>query len=43
MRDLAQLPGPIRRARESNPHREALRERLDGLRSGDTTSAWRAL
>jgi aminoglycoside phosphotransferase (APT) family kinase protein len=40
MRDLVQLTGPIRRARDSDPHRQALRQRLDSLRCGDTTSIW---
>jgi hypothetical protein len=43
MRDLVQLSGPIRRARESEPHRQALRQRLGSLRSGDTRSFWTAL
>jgi hypothetical protein len=43
MRDLVQLSGPIRRARDSEPHRRVLRQRLGDLRSGDTTSSWRAL
>jgi hypothetical protein len=43
MRDLVQLTGPIRRARDSDPHRRALRQRLDSLRCGDTTSVWTAL
>jgi hypothetical protein len=43
MRDLVQLTGPIRRARDSDPHFRALRQRLDSLRCGDTTSIWRAL
>jgi Phosphotransferase enzyme family len=43
MRDLVQLTGPIRRARDSEPHRRALRQRLDSLRRGDTTSVWTAL
>jgi hypothetical protein len=43
MRDLVQLTGPIRRARDSDPHRQALRQRLDSLRCGDTTSVWMAL
>jgi hypothetical protein len=43
MRDLVQLSGPIRRARDSEPHRQALRQRLDSLRCGDTTSVWTAL
>jgi Phosphotransferase enzyme family len=43
MRDLVQLSGPIRRARDSEPHRQVLRQRLDSLQSGDTTSVWKAL
>jgi hypothetical protein len=43
MRDLVQLTGPIRRARDSKQHRQALRQRLDSLRLGDTTSVWTAL
>ena len=43
MRDLVQLTGPIRRARDSEPHRRALRQRLASLRCGDTTSPWAAL
>ena len=43
MRDLVQLTGPIRRARDSKPHRQVLRQRLDSLRCGDTTSVWMAL
>lgn len=43
MRDLVQLTGPIRRARDSDPHRQALRERLDSLRCGDTRSVWTPL
>ena len=43
MRDLVQLTGPIRRARDSDPHRQALRQRLDSLRCGDATSVWTAL
>ena len=43
MRDLVQLTGPVRRAPDSPPHRLALRQRLDSLRSGDTTSVWTAL
>jgi Phosphotransferase enzyme family len=43
MRDLVQLTGPIRRARDSEPHRQALRQRLGSLRSGDTVSVWTAL
>jgi Phosphotransferase enzyme family len=43
MRDLVQLTGPIRRARDSDSHRQALRQRLDSLLCGDTTSVWTAL
>jgi hypothetical protein len=43
MRDLVQLTGPIRRARDSESHRRALRQRLDNLRCEDTTSIWTAL
>ena len=43
MRDFVQLTGPIRRARASAPHRQVLRQRLDSLRCGDTTSVWTAL
>jgi hypothetical protein len=43
MRDLVQLTGPIRRAPDFEPHRRLLRERLDSLRCGDTTSIWTAL
>jgi len=42
MRDLAQLPGPIRRS-ASPPHAAALRQRLTAIRSGDRTSSWVAL
>lgn len=43
MRDLVQLTGPIRRARDSQAHRHVLRQRLGDLRSGDTASIWTAL
>jgi hypothetical protein len=43
MPDLVQLAGPIRRACDSDPHRQALRQRLGSLRYGDTTSVWTAL
>ena len=43
MRDLVQLTGPIRRARDSGPHRQVLRQRLGSLRRADTTSVWTAL
>lgn len=43
MRDLVQLTGPMRRASSSPRHAIALRQRLDALRTGDTTSRWTAL
>ncbi len=43
MRDLVQLAGPIRRARDSDVHRQTLRQRLGDLRAGDSTSAWTGL
>ncbi|MGH3822665.1 MAG: aminoglycoside phosphotransferase family protein [Pseudonocardiaceae bacterium] len=43
MRDLAQITGPLRRAPHSPPHAKALRQRLDGLQAGDTTTIWTAL
>jgi hypothetical protein len=43
MRDLVQLSGPLRRAHRSDLHRTLLRQRLDSLRCGDTTSIWTAL
>jgi Ser/Thr protein kinase RdoA (MazF antagonist) len=42
MRDLAQLPGPIRRA-ANPPHAAALRQRLGAIRAGDRTMTWIAL
>ncbi len=43
MRDLVQLTGPIRRASAGGAYVHVLRQRLDGLRAGDTTSVWIAL
>ena len=43
MRDLAQISGPLRRAPHSPPHAHALRQRLNALRTGDTTTIWTAL
>jgi hypothetical protein len=43
MRDLAQLPGPLRRAPHSPPHAAALRQRLADLRADNTTGQWIAL
>lgn len=42
MRDLMQLTGPLRRAHDSPVFAEALRERLDGARSGSSGS-WRQM
>jgi hypothetical protein len=43
MRDLAQLPGPLRRAPHSPVHERALRQRLGALMAADTHSTWAAL
>lgn len=43
MRDLAQISGPLRRAPHSQPHARALRQRVDGIRAGDTSTVWKAL
>lgn len=43
MRDLVQISGPLRRAPHSTPHARALRQRLDDLRAGDTTTVWTTL
>ncbi|MGH3572227.1 MAG: phosphotransferase enzyme family protein [Pseudonocardiaceae bacterium] len=43
MRDLGQISGPLRRAPHSPPHAHALRQRVDGLRAGDTSTIWTAL
>jgi aminoglycoside phosphotransferase (APT) family kinase protein len=40
MRDLVQLTGPIRRSTDSLYHRQVLRQRLDSLQAGDTTTVW---
>lgn len=42
MRDLGQLPGPIRRS-ASPPHAAALKQRLTAIRSGDRAGTWVAL
>jgi len=42
MRDLAQIPGSLRRA-ANPPHAAALRQRLDAIRAGDRTATWIAL
>jgi hypothetical protein len=43
MRDLVQLTGPLRRARDSPQFKAALRQRLNGIRNGDLQATWRAL
>jgi Ser/Thr protein kinase RdoA (MazF antagonist) len=43
MRDLAQISGPLRRAPHSPPHARALRQRLNDLRTGNTSTTWTAL
>lgn len=43
MRDLVQLTGPIRRAGAAPKYEQALRQRLDALRTGNTSSTWIAL
>lgn len=43
MRDLVQVSGPLRRAPHSPPHARVLRQRVAGLRAGDTTTVWTAL
>jgi hypothetical protein len=40
MRDLVQLSGPLRRARESEPHLAALRQRFEGIRAGKRSESW---
>ncbi len=42
MRDLMQITGPLRRARDGSVFAEALRQRLDGIRSG-SGETWRGL
>lgn len=42
MRDLAQLPGPLRRS-ANPPHAAALRQRLEAIRANDRASTWVAL
>lgn len=43
MRDLVQLTGPLRRARDHPEFATALHQRLNGIRNGDLQGAWRAL
>jgi hypothetical protein len=43
MRDLVQLTGPLRRAGDRPEFAAALRQRLGGIRRGDTEAVWRAL
>lgn len=40
MRDLVQLSGPLRRAEESEPHLAALRQRFEGIRTGNRSESW---
>jgi len=42
MRDLMQLTGPLRRATPGSRYEQALRQRLEGIRSGSTT-VWHPL
>jgi hypothetical protein len=43
MRDLVQITGPLRRAGDRPEFAAVLRERLEGIRSGDTVAVWRGL
>jgi hypothetical protein len=43
MRDLVQLTGPLRRAGDRSEFAAVLRERLNGIRSGNADAVWRAL
>jgi hypothetical protein len=43
MRDLVQLTGPLRRAGDRPEFAAALRERLEGVRTGGTNAVWQAL
>lgn len=43
MRDLAQLSGPIRRAKDNPVFAQVLHERITGIRDGDHAAVWRAL
>ena len=43
MRDLVQLTGPLRRSHDGPTFAESLRQRMDGVRSGDLKGVWRAL
>jgi hypothetical protein len=43
MRDLMQITGPLRRARPGNVFERALRQRLAGMRNGDSGASWTAL
>ncbi|MFC8044181.1 phosphotransferase [Nocardia sp. NPDC057353] len=40
MRDLVQLGGPLRRAAASPDHAARLRQRVEGILSGDETGSW---
>lgn len=43
MRDLVQITGPLRRATHAPAYHAALRQRLDAIRTGDTSTTWAAL
>lgn len=43
LRDLAQLPGPLRRATSSPKHAAALRQRFEAIRDGHRPGPWTAL
>lgn len=40
MRDLVQSTDPLHRAPHSPPHAQVLRQRVNGLRSDDTSTVW---
>lgn len=43
MRDLVQLSGPMRRAKQSAAHHAALRQRFEAIRDGDRATTWTGL
>jgi thiamine kinase-like enzyme len=43
MRDFMQLTGPLRHAATQPRYRQALRQRLDGIRSGDREEQWKTM
>ncbi|GAA2001273.1 aminoglycoside phosphotransferase family protein [Catenulispora subtropica] len=43
MRDFMQLTGPLRHSATQPRYRDALRQRLDGIRSGDRAGHWRTM